>query len=400
MFGRRKVEESPIEERQLYSVGDPAFAALLNVGLPNYSGVSVGEHTALSISAVWRAVSLISGTIASLPARSVVHETDGTRTVVPSWVDDPGRVYGATSFEFWEQIMCHLLLHGDAFCLQVRNGGGGMAGLFPVHPSAVSVTRDPGDLMKSYRVTMIDGTVAEYTDFDLLHIPAMSTDGLRGLGPLQVARNSLGVAVAADRAAARMFSGGAMFAGMVTPEEDVTEDEAKQIKESIDASMSGWEHAGELVIVNRKLKFTPWTMSHEDAQFLESRQFQIEEIARWFGVPPYELMQTEKQTSWGTGIEAQQRGLARQVIGPWVKRLEERISRLLPTGRHLEFEFAALERPTPEAEIALLIRQVQGGLMTVNEARAIRNMRPIEGGDGIAATPPPSPPSSDEEVDE
>jgi HK97 family phage portal protein len=401
VFRRRTTTQTPAEERSLYSIADPAFAAVLNVGMPNYSGVTVGEHTALTISAVWRATSLISGTIASLPARTVTHQADGTRAVVPSWADSPGDVYGATSFEFWEQIMVHLLLHGNAFCLQIRNGAGAPVGLFPLHPTAVSVERVRGSLMKVYRVTTLDGSVQEYTDLDLLHIPALSTDGLRGLGPLQVARNSLGVAVAGDRAAARMFSSGALFSGLVTPEEDVTEEEAQAIKAALDAKLSGWDHAGELALVNRKLKFTPWTMSHVDAQFLESRQFQIEEIARWFGVPPYELMQTEKQTSWGTGIEAQQRGLARQVIGPWVKRLEERVSRLFPTGRYLEFEFAGLERPTPEQEIDLLIRQVQAGLLTVNEARAIRNMPPIEGGDG-AATPSthPSPPSSDREADQ
>lgn len=285
--------------------------------------------------------------------------------------------------------MVHLLLHGNAFLVHTYNGAGSVAGLFPVHPSAVSVTRDPATTAKRYRVTLLDGSVADYTDADMLHIPALSTDGLRGLGPLQVARNSLGVAVAADRAAARMFSSGAFFSGMVTPEEDITEEDAIAIKASVDAKMSGWEHSGELVIVNRKLKFTPWTMSHEDSQFLQSRQFQVEEIARWFGVPPYELMQTEKQTSWGTGIEAQQRGLARQVIGPWAKRVEERVSRLLPASRHLEFDFIALERPTPEAEIDLLIRQVDAGLLTVNEARAIRNLPPL---------PEPTPPTAPQEV--
>lgn len=398
---RRRRGKATVDERSIqYSIGDPAFAAFLDVGMPNYTGVVIGEHSALSISAVWRAVSLIAGTIASLPAGAVEHRADGTRARVGSWVDDPGQVYGATTFEFWETTLTHLLLHGNAFCLHVRNGAGAVVGLYPLHPTAVSVERDTGSLVKTYRVTMDSGQVREFTDLDILHIPALSTDGIRGLGPIQVARNSLGIAIAGDRAAGRMFSTGAFYTGMVTPEEDVTEDEARAIKESLRARLSGWDNAGEIAVINRKLKFTPWTMSHEDAQFLESRQFQIEEIARWFGVPPFELMQTEKQTSWGTGIESQQRGLARQVLGPWVKRLEDRVSRLLPDGQYLEFEFAGLERPTPEQEIDLLIRQVQGGLITVNEARAIRNMPPIEGGDVLATpstspTSPPSPPTQD-----
>lgn len=367
--------------------------------MPNYTGVTVGETGALSISAVWRAVSLISQTVASLPARSVRHNSDGTRERVPSWVDNPGGLGGPTPFEFWETVMVHLLLHGNAYLLHIRNGAGGLAGLLPVHPLAVSVERAPGSLRKTYTVTLDRGESRTYTDVDLLHIPAMSTDGVRGLGPIQVARNSLGIALAADRAAGRMFSQGAFLSGMVTPEEDVTEEEAKEIKASLDAKVAGWDNAGDIAVINRKLKFTPWTMSNEDAQFMASRQFQVEEIARWFGVPPYELMQTEKQTSWGTGIEAQQRGLARQVIGPWVKRLEERVSLLQPNGQYVEFEFAALERPTPEQEIDLLIRQVQGGLLSVNEARAIRNLPPVEGGDQLGRSlPDRSPLSQSEEV--
>lgn len=385
-----------VEERSLISIGDPAFASYFGLGTPNYTGVPIGETTALSISAVWRAVSLISGTIASLPARAVQHNPDGTRTVVTSWVSDPGLPVGLTSYEFWETTMAHLLLHGNSYAIQVRNGGGGLAGLQPIHPMSVSVERD--GLVKLYKVSLDDGTQAVFTDLELLHIPALSTDGIRGLGPIQVARNSLGIAIAADRAAGRMFSEGAFLSGMVTPEEDVTEDEAKAIKASLDAKVAGWDNAGSIAVINRKLKFTPWSMSNEDAQFLQSRQFQIEEIARWYGVPPYELMQTEKQTSWGTGIEAQQRGLARQVLGPWVKRLEERVSRLLPAGRYLEFDFAGLEKPTPEQEIALLIQQVQGGLITVNEARAIRNLPPIEGGDTLGIHTPASPPSVPQEV--
>lgn len=387
LFGRPNSTPPPptaldaVENRDLLSIGDPAFAAYFGLGVPNYTGVTIGETTALSISAVWRAVSLISGTIASLRVGAVQENEDGSREWIPSWLDSPGGPGGPTRFEFWETVLVHLLLHGNAYLLHIRNGGGGLAGLYPIHPCAVSVERAPDSVMKTYRVTLDDGTVREFTDFDLLHIPAMSTDGIRGMGPIQIARNSLGIAIAADRAAGRMFSQGAFLSGMVTPEEDVSEDEAKSIKASLDANVSGWDNAGTIAVINRKLKFTQWSMSNEDAQFLQSRQFQIEEIARWYGVPPYELMQTEKQTSWGTGIEAQQRGLARQVLGPWTERIEQRVSRLLPTGRCLEFDFHELEKPTPEAEVSLLIQQVGAGIMTTNEARAIRKLPPIEGGD-------------------
>lgn len=373
----------PEDQRSLLSIGDPAFASYFGLGTPNYSGVTIGEGTALSISAVWRAVSLISGAIASLPARAVMANDDGTRERIPSWVDEPAGPDGLTRFEFWELVLVHLLLHGNAFCLHVRNGAGAMVGLFPVHPMAVSIEVDPRTMLKTYQVTLDDGEVRVYDSTGLLHIPALSTDGIRGLSPIATARNSLGTAIAGDRAAANMFSNGPLISGMVTPEDDLEEDDAKAIKASLDAKMNGYENAGSIAVINRKLKFTPWTMSHEDAQFLGSRQFQIEEIARWYGVPPHQLMQTEKQTSWGTGVAEQNRGLSRTTLGPWAARIEQRVSRLMSGNRRLEFDFAGLERPTPEQEINLLIKQVRGGLMTVNEARAVRNMGPLNGGDAL-----------------
>ena len=118
-------------------------------------------------------------------------------------------------------------------------------------------------------------------------------------------------------------------------------------------------------------------MTAADAQFLESRAFQIEEVARWFGVPPHLLMQTDKQTSWGTGVEEQNNGLSRFTIHPWTTRIEQALSRLLPSTQWVEFDFASLERPTPEDEINLIIAQVNAGILTVDEARALRNLPPL-----------------------
>jgi HK97 family phage portal protein len=118
-------------------------------------------------------------------------------------------------------------------------------------------------------------------------------------------------------------------------------------------------------------------MTAVDAQFLQARQFSIEDISRWTGVPPHLLMQTEKQTSWGTGVDEQNRGLSKFVLGHWAQRFEQRASRLLASPRWCEFDFAGLERPNFATEVDLLIKQVQAGLLTVNEARAIRNLPPL-----------------------
>ena len=374
-----------------YSISDPYLAEWLSVGQPNYAGVAVGEHSALGVSAVYRAVSLISGTIAGLPMRTL-RDVEGTRTRVNSFLDDPGTTIGLTSFAWKETVLLHLLLHGNAYLEHIVNGAGSLAGLVPVHPQCVTVDWDetrPG--LKRFDVTLKDGTRQDYDASTMTQIMALSLDGLRGLSVIEVARNSLGTAIAGDRAAAKLFATGALHSGIVTPEEDVTEDEAKTIKASLNAKTAGWENAGEIAVINRRLKFTPWTMSMEDAQFLQSRQFQIEEIARWYGVPPHLLMQTEKQTSWGTGVAEQNRGLARFSLAPWTSRIEQALSRLLPAPRFVEFDYAGLERPTPEQEIDLLIKQVEAGLMTVNEARRIRNMDPIDGGDTLRGQAAPAP---------
>ena len=375
-----------------WSIGDPAMAEYFGVGQPNFSGVPVGEGTALGLSAFYRAGALIAGTIAGLPLRTL-RDVEGTRTRVNSVMDNPGGDDGQTPFGWKETVLWHQFLHGDAFLAHVYNGAGSLVALTPIHPLAVTVTwaktregEEPVPGGKIFTATLDTGERREFDARTMTQIMGPSLDGLRGMSVIRIARNSLGTAIAGDRAAAKMFSSGALQAGMVTPEEDVTEAEAKVIKDSLNAKTAGWENANEIAVINRKLKFTPWTMSMEDAQFLQSRQFQIEEIARWTGVPPHLLMQTEKQTSWGTGVAEQNRGLGRFTLSSWTSRMEQTLSRVLtPPDKFCEFDYAGLERPTPEQEIDLLIKQVQAGLMTPNEARRIRNMDPIPGGDVLQA---------------
>lgn len=399
------VEAVQSEPTDLISIGDPVLAGYFGIG-NNFAGVPVGEDSVLGISAVYRAVSLISSTIASLPLKTYRTIDGEQRQQVGSFLDNPGGPGkdALTPFEWKQTVLIHMLLHGRAPLIHIYNQAGGLVGLQPIHPYLVSVdspsyTEDGRLLPKTFSVTLQDGSTKKFTSgVNMTEILGMSVDGWYGLSIIDVARNSLGTTIAADRAAAKMFSDGFLVRGLVSTEEDVDEDEAKIIKAGLDKKTAGWENAGEVAFVNRKLKFDPWTMSMEDAQFLQSRQFQIEEVARWFGIPPFELMQTEKQTSWGTGIEAQQRGLARGNLLGWTMRMEQKLSRLLSEPRFCEFEFAGLERPTPEQEIRLLVEQVRNGLITVNEARKIRNLPPVAGGDELrTSTASLSPPVKQEE---
>lgn len=368
-----RAPDPPFEpEQRNISIADPAVLALFG-GTPSLAGVSVNETSALGLSAVYRSVALIAGTIGTLPLRTLHDGPDGTRSRVPSFLDSPGGPTGLTPYEWTETVLAHLLLHGNAYCAHVFGGAGQILGLQPIHPSAVSVEQ-LRDGTVVYRVSLNDGKTEIFDGRSMTHIPALSTDGVRGLSPLHLARNSFGASIAGERTAARLFQDGALMSAIAVVDEELSEEDAKTIKEGLDRRVAGEANAGQIALINRKVSIHPWSVSPEDAQFLESRAFQVEEIARWYGVPPHLLAQTEKQTSWGTGVSEQNRGLARYNLELWTTRIQQRLSRLLPPGRKAEFDYTAFVQPDPETEIQLLIDQVDAGLLTVNEARRIRNM--------------------------
>lgn len=391
--------EPPADERSV-SIADPAAFALLG-GSTTLAGVTVNETSALGLSAVYRSVALIAGTIATLPLRTIQDGPDGTRSRVPSWLDSPGGPTGLTPYEWTETVLAHLLLHGNAYCALIFGGAGQVLGLQPIHPSAVSVEQ-LRDGTKFYRVTLSDGKTQNFDDRTMVHIPALSTDGVKGLSPLTLARQSFATSIAGERSAARLFKDGALMSAIAVVDEELDEETAKTIKEGLDRKAAGEANAGQIALINRKVNIHPWSVSPVDAQWLESRAFQIEEVARWYGVPPHLLAQTDKQTSWGTGVSEQNRGLARYNLELWTTRIQQRLTRLLnapmPTGRKAEFDYTAFVQPDPETEIRLLLEQVKGGLLTVNEARKIRNLPPIDGGDELksgATTPEPEAPADE-----
>jgi HK97 family phage portal protein len=273
--------------------------------------------------------------------------------------------------------VAHLALHGNAFLMHVHNGAGAIIGLTPVPPSAVAMERAPrfpGG--KLFTLSLGDGTQARFTAVDLLHIPGLSTDGFRGISPISAARNALGTGIAADRAAAGMFQNGFLLGGMVTTEEDVDEEEGRAIKDSLRAKMAGSAHAGDVAFVNRQLKFTPWTTSAEDAQFIESRRFQIAEVARIFGVPKV-LLAEDGASTWGSGVAELNRGLARYTLRGYTARIEQRVSTLLAQPMHAEFEYKSLLQGTPSEEVELILSQVAAGLLTRNEGRELLGRDPL-----------------------
>lgn len=363
---------------------DGTFATWMGWG-PTTAGVSVSAQGSLGLSAVYRSVSLIAGTIGTLPLKSYRDLPDGTRKRVESFLDQPGGPDGLTQFEWTELVLVHLLLWGNAYLCHQVGGAGQLVGLIPLHPSAVEVkpvkTKEEEarfyPWLKFFTVTMNDGSKRDLTPMELTHITAMGTDGLKGLSPIEANRQAVATGMAGDQAAARMFKSGLMASGLVTTEDDVDIEEARIIKEGLDAKISGVDNAGKLAFVNRNLKFTPWTMPASDAQFIESRIHQVEEVSRIFGVPPHLLGQTEKQTSWGTGVTEQNRGLSRYTLMPWTSRIEQRLSRLLVNKQLCEYDYAGLLQGSAQEELQMLIDQVNARILTVDEARRVRNLEPL-----------------------
>lgn len=355
---------------------DPAMAEWLRIN--GMSPASVNENSVMGLTAVYRSQAIIAGTIATLPLR-VYEGSKGNRIEVASWLSEsPAGPYDLSAFSWMETVVLHLLNHGEAFLKSLINEGGERIGAWPVHPLALKKVTWLGPL-KHFEVSMQDGSTEEFDTGEMHQILGMSMDGTRGLSPLTLFRTSFQTSLAGELAAHRDFATGSHIAGLVTTAdgEDVDATEATEIKKQLDAKIAGAENAGAIAFVNRALKFTPWTMTNEDAQFLESRGMQVEEAARVYGMPINLLSVNGAVSNWGTGVSEANLGLQKYVLMPWTSRIESAVKPMLEPGQFAEFDYAGLLQGTPAEEIALLIQQVEAGLLTANEARAMRNLPPI-----------------------
>jgi HK97 family phage portal protein len=370
----RKPAPAPVNSGTI-SISDPRFMARFGYG-DSLAGVPVNEYTALSISALWRGSMLVSSSIAGLPL-ATMREWGSTRARTPSWLDDPGRPVGFNPFNWKQTSILHMILGGDSFQRHLYNVAGGLAGLEPINPSCVrSYWDDTRVGGKRHEVTLFrdNRRIVETHDASTMtQVMGPTLDGLRGLSVVGVARTSLGGAIAGDQAAAAAFRNGPMIGGLAVPTEDLDDGDAEKASAILNDEIGGTENAGKIVVLERKFDLKPWGMTLKDAQFLESRQFSIQEIARWLGVHPVFLMDPGAVSTWGTGVEILQRGLGRFTLPQWTDPFQEAMSDLLPNKSWAEFDFKALERGSPQEEIALIIQQIDGGLLTINQALALVN---------------------------
>lgn len=363
-----------------------ALAEWLSGG-PTAAGVPVSERRVYGLPAYYRGIALLSGTMGGLPLH-VYHNGTRERVSQRTVLDSPNP--RQTPFEFWQSTYAHAISWGNGFSRKVRDGAGIVREVWPLHPSRVRVEEvDRSELNpegKLFLVTTKEGEVRR-TAWDIAHFPYLSLDGVCGIRPLQLFRENFGIAVAAERTQAKLFGNGNRLSGVLKTDRSLKDGSAERLKARWREKHSGPDSAGDIAVLDNGLEFQPISIPPADAQMLESRKFTVTEIARMLGLPPHLMGDVEKSTSWGTGIEQQNIGLVVFVLGQWLKLFEQRVTReFLPGGStagswYAEYSVEGLLRGDSAARAGFYDSLIRNGIIVGNEARALENLEPMEGGD-------------------
>lgn len=371
------------------------------------------ERTALQISAVYACVNLIAGAISAMPMNIYRQAPDGERNRLPNdglwWVLNEQMTPRWSAASGWEFLVLSLLLYGDAFAKILRNRNGEVTGLMPVHPWRVSVAVTPDGLRLVYAIekdpAVLGGTLErEVLDQDdVLHVAGFGFDGLRGMSPLRHSLRMAGsVALATQEYSARFFANSArpdyvlQTAGKVAPET------IEQIKAQIDQRHGSPINAHRPMVLTGGMEAKVLSLPLEDLQLLQIRQFQIEEIARIYGVPPFMIGHTEKTTSWGSGVEGMGKGFVRYTLRGHLNKFQNELNRKFfrTAARVAEFDTTELERGDTkglfEAFRIAVGRAGEPGFMTVQEVRERLNLKRTPDGDlnpGGTNAEQPAPPA-------
>ena len=359
------------------------------------SGKSVTERSSMQMTAVYACVRILSEAIAGLPLHLYRYkEGGGKEQAVDTNLyrllhDEPNPEM--TSFVFRETLMTHLLLWGNAYAQIIRNGKGEVIALYPLMPNKMSVDRDEkGQLYYTYSraneeaATMIGNTVTLKTS-DVLHIPGLGFDGLVGYSPIAMAKNAIGMAIACEEFGAKFFANGAAPSGVL--EHPGTIKDPAKVRDSWNSTFGGSANSGKVAVLEEGMKYTPISISPEQAQFLETRKFQINEIARIFRVPPHMVGDLEKSSF--SNIEQQSLEFVKYTLEPWVVRWEQALSRALLSATEkptyfFKFNLEGLLRGDYQSRMNGYAIARQNGWMSANDIRELENQDRIpveEGGD-------------------
>ncbi|TMS58521.1 phage portal protein [Imbroritus primus] len=348
------------------------------------SGVPVNAQTMLTLSAVWACARLISETIATLPLSMYERGASGKRIASQHPLhfiihDQPNTE--TTAAVFWEAVVAAMLLRGNgrAEKLMVANR---LVGLMFLDPRRLGIGRGING-KREYRYTEADGSQRIIPPERIWTIPGFTLDGVEGVSVIAYGARVFGSALAADEAASKTFSKGLMPTTYWKFPKILQQNQREEAREAI-AQIAGATNAGKPAILEADMDVGTVGINPNDAQMLESRGFSVEEVCRWFRVPPFMVGHAEKSTSWGTGIEQQMIGFLTFTLGPWLRRIEQAISKdlLTPADRiryYPKFAVEGLLRADSTGRAAFYSAMVNNGILTRDEVRELEDREPMGG---------------------
>lgn len=347
------------------------------------SGKAVNERSAMQITAVYSCVRILSEAVASLPLHLYKYTDTGTAKATEHLLyfllhDEPNPEM--TSFIFRETLMTHLLLWGNAYAQIIRNGKGEVLALYPLMPDRMNVDRDEyGNIVYEYMVSQEDapinkGSTVKLSPQEVLHIPGLGFDGLIGYSPIAMAKNAIGLAIATEEYGSKFFANGATPSGIL--EFPGTVKEPERVRESWNKGFGG-TNTHKVAILEEGVKYSPISISPNEAQFLETRKFQIDEIARIFRVPPHMIGDLEKSSF--SNIEQQSLEFVKYTLDPWVSRWEQSIKRTLLSpdekmSYFAKFNVDGLLRGDYQSRMSGYAIGINNGFMCPNDVRSLENM--------------------------
>jgi HK97 family phage portal protein len=386
LFGFGQARDKPVDK-----AADAGYSFLFG---RTTSGKPVNERTAMQTTAVYACVRILAEAVASLPLHVYEYQDDGGKKLVhdhPLYYllhDEPNPEM--TSFVFRETLMSHLLIWGNAYAQIIRDGAGRVLGLYPLLPDKMDVQRDDkGNIYYVYSRNSDENPMfKEYGDIrlkaeDVLHIPGLGFDGLIGYSPIAMAKNAVGMTLACEEYGASFFANGANPGG-VLEHPGVLKDPSK-VRESWNSVYRGVNNAHKIAVLEEGMKYQQIGIPPEEAQFLETRKFQINEIARLYRIPPHMVGDLDKSSF--SNIEQQSLEFVKYTLDPWVIRWEQSLQRslLLPgeKGKYfIKLNVDGLLRGDYQSRMNGYAVGRQNGWFSANDIREMENMNPIPDEEG------------------
>jgi len=342
----------------------------------NPSGVNINSNTAFEVVAFWSAVSLISDTIATLPVDSF-YRADGNRLPYrprPAWVDQPD--VDMTRQAHYQQVLVSMLVNGNSYTRVFRNTNGEIVNLVCLDPSTVEVKRSA----IGRKIFIVTGEEKTLTSEDIVHITDLIQPGhLTGLSRVERLKEALGLSSAMQSFAARFFGTGATTQGIIEFPGNLTPEQAKNLRDGFDSAHRGFRRAHKTGVLSGGASYKQTTVPNDAAQFLESRRFSVEEIARAFNIP-LSMMGVPGTQSYAS-VEQNAIQFVTHTLRPYIEKLEWAYTRLLPTSAFLAFNTNGLLRGDFNSRISAYATGLQSGFMSVNDVRKLEDMSPADGGD-------------------